>query len=52
MCPVAAKSKNSNPSSKKKINKKINSNLEKYQEDEKIIKSRSYSKSQQNPSDQ
>ena len=28
MCPVAAESKNSNPSSKKKINKKINTNLE------------------------
>ena len=37
MCPVAAKSKNSNPSSKKKINKKINSNLERVQEDEKIV---------------
>ena len=28
MCPVAAESKNSKPSSKKKINKKINPNLE------------------------
>jgi len=28
MCPVAAESKNSTPSSKKKINKKINTNLE------------------------
>ena len=28
MCPVAAESKNSKPSSKKKINKKINANLE------------------------
>ena len=28
MCPVAAESKNSKPSSKKKINKKINSSLE------------------------
>ena len=28
MCPVAAESKNSNSSSKKKINKKINTNLE------------------------
>ena len=28
MCPVAAESKNSKPSSKKKINKKININLE------------------------
>ena len=27
MCPVAAESKNSKPSSKKKINKKINANL-------------------------
>ena len=37
MCPVAAKSKNSNTSSKKKINKKIDSNLKKTQGDEKII---------------
>ena len=28
MCPVAAESRNSKPSSKKKINKKINTNLE------------------------
>ena len=28
MCPVAADSRNSKPSSKKKINKKINTNLE------------------------
>ena len=28
MCPVAAESKNSKPSSTKKINKKINTNLE------------------------
>ena len=28
MCPVAAESKNSKPSSKKKINKKINTHLE------------------------
>jgi len=28
MCPVAAESKNSKPSSKKRINKKINTNLE------------------------
>ena len=28
MCPVAAESKNSKPSSTKKINKKINANLE------------------------
>ena len=28
MCPVAAESKNSKPSSKKKINKKINTNSE------------------------
>jgi RNA polymerase primary sigma factor len=27
MCPVAAESKNSKPSSKKNINKKINTNL-------------------------
>ena len=28
MCPVAAESKNFKPSAKKKINKKINTNLE------------------------
>jgi len=28
MCPVAAESKNSKPSSRKKINKKINTNLD------------------------
>ena len=28
MCPVAAESKNSKPSSKKRINKKVNTNLE------------------------
>ena len=33
MCPVAAESKNSKPSSKKKITKKINSNLETVVED-------------------
>ena len=33
MCPVAAESKNSKPSSKKKINKKINTNLETVVED-------------------
>ncbi len=38
MCPVAAESKNSNPISKKKINKKINSNLEIDQKKEKIKK--------------
>ena len=37
MCPVAAESKNSKPSSKKKINKKINTNLETVVEDENII---------------
>ena len=37
MCPVAAESKNSKPSSKKKINKKINTNLETVVEDEKNI---------------
>ena len=36
MCPVAAKSKNSNPISKNKIHKKIDSNLENGPEDEKI----------------
>ena len=34
MCPVAAKSKNSNPSSKKTITKKIDSNLETHREEE------------------
>ena len=37
MCPVAAESKNSKPSSKKKINKKINANLETVVEEEKNI---------------
>ena len=37
MCPVAAKSKNSNPSSKKKINKKIDISLEKGDEEKMII---------------
>ena len=36
MCPVAAESKNSNPSSKKKINKKIDSNLEKFKKMKKL----------------
>ena len=35
MCPVAAKSKNSKPSSKKNINKKINNNLNTLVEEEK-----------------
>ena len=34
MCPVAAESKNSKPSSKKKINKKINTSLETVVEEE------------------
>ena len=37
MCPVAAESKNSKPSSKKKINKKINTNLETVVEEENNI---------------
>jgi len=41
MCPVAAESKNSKPSSKKKINKKINTNLETVVEDEKNINNQS-----------
>ena len=36
MCPVAAESKNSKPSSKKKINKKINTNLETVVEEDSI----------------
>ena len=34
MCPVAAESKNSKPSSKKKINKKVNTNLNKVVEED------------------
>ena len=50
MCPVAAKSKNSNPISKKKINKKIESNLENSLEDKKIAKDQELiQNSQQNP---
>ena len=41
MCPVAAESKNSKPSSKKKINKKINTNLETVIEEENSINSQS-----------
>ena len=41
MCPVAAESKNSKPSSKKKINKKINANLETVVEEENNIDSHS-----------
>ena len=52
MCPVAAESKNSNPSSKKKINKKIDLNLENGKEDEKIILNQDHiQNSQQNPLD-
>ena len=36
MCPVAAESKNSKPSSKKKISKKINTNLETVVEEDRI----------------
>ena len=41
MCPVAAESKNSKPSSKKKINKKINTNLETVVEEENSLDSQS-----------
>ena len=41
MCPVAAESKNSKPSSTKKINKKINTNLEPLVEEENNISSQS-----------
>ena len=41
MCPVAAESKNSKPSSKKKINKKINANLETVVGEENNINSQS-----------
>ena len=44
MCPVAAESKNSKPSSKKKINKKI-TNLETVVEEESNINSQSLQKS-------
>jgi len=37
MCPVAAESKNSKPSSKKRINKKINTNVETVVEEENNI---------------
>ena len=37
MCPVAAESKNSKPSSKKKFSKKIDQNLDSVIEEEKII---------------
>ena len=40
MCPVAAESKNSNPSSKKKFNKKTDSNIVNSQEEDKIIKAK------------
>ena len=42
MCPVAAESKNSKPSSKKKINKKINTNLETVVEEDGIKTSRTF----------
>ena len=41
MCPVAAESKNSKPSSKKKITKKINSNLGTVVEEDSNINSQS-----------
>ena len=41
MCPVAADSKNSKPSSKKKINKKMNANTETVVEEENNINSQS-----------
>ena len=50
MCPVAAESKNSNPSSKKKINKKIDSNFKSGSTEEKIIQNQdSIQHSQQDP---
>ena len=53
MCPVAAESKNSNPSSKKKIIKKIDSNLEKGQKEEEqfIPDQDNIQNLQQNPND-
>ena len=49
MCPVAAKSKNSNPSSKKKINKKIDSNFKSHLEEESIKNQDPIQNSQQKP---
>ena len=43
MCPVAAESKNSNSSSKRKINKKINTNLESVVEENSNNKSQNLS---------
>ena len=45
MCPVAAESKNSKPSSKKKINKKINTNLETVVEEDSIKNNQTLQKS-------
>ena len=41
MCPVTAESKNSKPSSNKKINKKINTNIETVVEEKNNINSQS-----------
>ena len=45
MCPVAAESKNSKPSSKKKLNKKINTNLGTVVEEDIKKNSQSFEKS-------
>ena len=45
MCPVAAESKNSKPSSKKKINKKINTNLETAVEEDSNINNQNFIRS-------
>ena len=42
MCPVAAESKNSKPSSKKKINKKINANIETVVEEDSNINNQNF----------
>ena len=49
MCPAVTESKNSNPSSKKKINKKIDSNSKNSREEESIKSQDSVQNSQQKP---
>lgn len=49
MCPAATESKSSNPSSKKKINKKIDSNFKSSQEEEIIKNQDPIQNSQQKP---
>ena len=49
MCPAVTESKNSNPSSKKKVNKKIDSNSKNSREEESIKNQESIQNSQQKP---